>query len=168
MQLCHIPSGSLTRKRGVCMLCVFVLWGNGNHQVLLLPQIQHPCPTGPGSWQSCGHFLGDFPSQSSVEMSTLVAIGIILSEERLHHEPPGQRTHSLLGRAQYWDYVVGFIKHSLHLPCQITLLTSTQHVDLQPVSLPFSSAARGCCACSVCIAQDRRSQLCYPSGAARG
>lgn len=111
-------------KKGVCVLCVFVLWGNGNHQVLLLPQIQHLCSAGPGSWQSCGHFLGDFPSQSSVEMSTLVAIGIILSEEQLHHKPPRQRTHSLLGRAQYWDYVVGFIKHSLHLPCQITLLTS--------------------------------------------
>lgn len=58
LQLCHVPSGSLTGKGGACILCLFLLRGDEKHQVLLVPQLQHPCSAEPGSRQSWAHFGG--------------------------------------------------------------------------------------------------------------
>jgi len=87
-----------------------------------------------------GLTLGGFPSQSSGEMSlsTAVAIGIILSEEQLHHKPPRCRMCPWLGRAQCCDDVVCFIyfmgrliSHA-YLPVVVTQRRTGTHGCITP------------------------------------
>lgn len=82
-----------------------------------------------------GLTLWGFSSQSSGKMSlsTAVAIGIILSEEQLHHKPPRCRMRSWLGRVQCWDDVMCFIEHRL-----------ISHADLPVVVTQHRTSIHGC------------------------